>query len=921
MNQGLTSTLLAQDGLKSTPVDEDAVSDDRFRNVFEVAAAGMALVAFDGSILQVNGAFTALFGYATDEVVGTKFEALAGASLPTNLVGQLSDVIEGLQASAGFELGYIHRARGQLIWAQTSISLLQESGKPCCYLYQFRDLTERHKTTAELLRQEALYKATYQQAPVGIAFIDRDYKYVHVNETLAMYLGYKAGDLVGRVVPDVVPDIWPQVEPKMRAALVGGEAIRNFEVVGNTPTQFGSPRQELISYQPVRIFGEIVGLSMTVIDITERRTAEAALRRNREHFALVQSVGRIGSTEVNLKTREAFWSDEIYDLLGLDRDSVKPGVESFVITVHPDDRAQLLESSLRSRRGEETEPCEFRVLRPDGSIRWLYRQSTFLYDDTGMPSSVVTTIFETTERKTSEVELRHQREHLAFAQRLGGVGSCEINLKTHEIFWSEETYNLFGRGLDLPPAKYDEFLSLIHPDDRQRVAEAVHTTQQTLNGDEIEFRIIRQDGAITWLNRKVELVRDADGSPMTLFILNKDITAAKAVEQRRAELEEQLRQSQKIEAVGRLTGGVAHDFNNLLTIILGNIELAEDVAEENTEIRQFLDAARSAGTRGADLIHRLLAFSRQQPLEPVSSDINQMVHGMAPLLRRTLGETIKIELHLAVSIRNVIIDPNQFESALLNLAVNSRDAMPDGGALHIESKAFDVDEAYAASRPGLAPGSYVCVSVSDTGTGMSPGVIERAFEPFFTTKDVGKGTGLGLSMIYGFVKQSGGHITIESEVGVGTTISMLLPSSEDAIVEPIVAPARPAATAPVTETILMVEDDFHVREVTQTFLERLGYRVIEAGSVDQALKQLSAHRDITLLLTDLILPGGGDGGVLAKAAKALRPNLKVLFMSGYTEDVLMENGRLEKGVTLLRKPFTRNALADGIRSLLTSPPI
>jgi signal transduction histidine kinase/CheY-like chemotaxis protein len=383
---------------------------------------------------------------------------------------------------------------------------------------------------------------------------------------------------------------------------------------------------------------------------------------------------------------------------------------------------------------------------------------------------------------------------------------------------------------------------------------------------------------------------------------------------------ERLRQSQKMESVGRLTGGVAHDFNNVLAVILGNLELIRDRVSQDAKLVRQIDSAISAGQRGADLNHRLLAFSRQQALEPKPTDVNHRIADLVPMLSRTLGEAIEIRQKLGASVWNAVIDPSQFDNSILNLAVNARDAMAGGGWLEIATENVNVDGAYAVQRENLAPGDYVKVSVSDCGTGMTPEVVAQAFEPFFTTKGVGKGTGLGLSMIYGFAKQSGGHASIYSEVGVGTTITLLLPrDAGDEGQEADFLPSRSTAKTG-SEKILVVEDDPEVRAVTVSFLELLGYRTLEAGRVQEGMEVIRAHPEIDMLMTDVILPGGEDGGSLARQAKELRPHLGVLFTSGYTEDVITHQGRLDPGVVLLRKPFTKLQLAEKIRFVLDGSP-
>jgi signal transduction histidine kinase/CheY-like chemotaxis protein len=386
----------------------------------------------------------------------------------------------------------------------------------------------------------------------------------------------------------------------------------------------------------------------------------------------------------------------------------------------------------------------------------------------------------------------------------------------------------------------------------------------------------------------------------------------------------QLVQAQKMEGIGHLTGGVAHDFNNLLTIIIGNLEtlrrVSQDPKTEPSRLTRSIENAMRGAERAAALTQRLLAFSRQQPLEPKVIEVNRLIAGMSDLLRRSLGEDVAIETVLAGGLWRVHVDANQLEVTLLNLAINARDAMPDGGKLTIETSNAALDEHYAASQSEVVAGQYVAICVTDTGRGMTQEIIERAFEPFFTTKDVGHGTGLGLSQVYGFVKQSGGHVKIYSEVDHGTTVKIYLPRLHAGEIE--TAPQRPSAPlarGQSFETILVVEDDPDVRNHTKEILGDLGYRTFEAGTGRAALQILSAHPEIKLLFTDVGLPGGMNGRELADEARRLSADIKVLMTTGYARNAIVHDGKLDPGVQLITKPFTYGALAAKIRGILDAP--
>jgi len=449
----------------------------------------------------------------------------------------------------------------------------------------------------------------------------------------------------------------------------------------------------------------------------------------------------------------------------------------------------------------------------------------------------------------------------------------------------------------------------VHPDDLEVTRENMRRARRGRLKRNFECRYIDRNGRavpLAWTG----IWSEPDGQ---YFFIGRDMTE-------RIALESQLRQAQKMEAVGQLTGGVAHDFNNILTVIIGMTELLSEDLAGNPELKPIVDAIDEAATRGAQLTQRMLAFARKQPLQARALDLNDVVSRSVKLLERILGEHIAVKTALAESLWTALADPSQLEDTILNLAVNARDAMPNSGQLVIETGNAVLDEIYADHNVEVTPGEYVAVSITDSGSGMPPEVLERVFEPFFTTKAAGQGTGLGLSMVYGFVKQSRGHVKIYSEVGHGTRVTVYLPRA--VAVERETAPADAPTKADLAghETVLVVEDSAAVRRVAVNILKGLGYRVREAEDGPSALAILREPGTIDLLFTDLIMPNGMDGQELLRHARALRPGLRALFTSGYSEQFIKGRGPTEAGVALLSKPYRTQKLAEAVRGALDARP-
>jgi PAS domain S-box-containing protein len=516
---------------------------------------------------------------------------------------------------------------------------------------------------------------------------------------------------------------------------------------------------------------------------------------------------------------------------------------------------------------------------------------------------------ETRERTQTEAQLREAQDRLATAQRIAQLGGWESDLITGDIWWSPETYRIFG----LPEGTLitrERFFDFVHPDDRLTVQSAA--TQAWTEGQSywVEHRIVLEDGTERYVREQAELFQDESGQPLRLVGTTQDITEYR-------QLEERLRQSQKMEAIGQLAGGIAHDFNNLLTIINGYGTMLVRHLDRQDARQQMLKEILQAGERATSLTQQLLAFSRRQVLKPRVINLDQIVSGIENLLRRLIGEDVRLQVSGDADLGQVLADPTQLEQVIINLAVNARDAMPRGGVLSFETRNVNLDETYAANHVTVRPGPYVMLAVSDTGSGMDQETLSRIFEPFFTTKGLGRGTGLGLAVVYGIVKQSGGYIWVYSEPDHGTTFKIYLPRiSSRPETEP--PPPTPAAEPLGSERILVVEDDAGVREFIQAVLSEQGYSVLAAPGPHEAL-QLSQTETIDLLLTDVVMPDMA-GPQLAEQVLKHQPSVKLLFMSGYTEKAISDWGLTGQDVLLLDKPFTPEELARKVREALEHPP-
>ena len=758
------------------------------------------------------------------------------------------------------------------------------------------------------------------------------------NEAYASTIGFKHPRALGRPAVENWSELWSDLEPLLRKVRESGETVsakdRPFYIERHG---IGETVYFDISYSPVRggDDGDVEGVLCIVAETTTRVLAQQQMATERERLAqLFQQAPSFMALLEGPKHVFALVNPAYQRLIG-DRDIVGRSVEEALPEVVGQGFVSLLDkvySTGEPFRGDAVELSLRRATGHEPETRFL----DFVYQPIKSASGQVSAIFvegvDVTEARRATRELRESEERFrSFAQAM--PNHFWTATPAGALDWFNEPVYAYG-GANPGELSGDRWVEMVHPEDLPLAQTRWANSLSTGEVYETQFRLRRHDAAYRWHIARAVAMRDLEGRISRWVGTNtdiqdqKDVAAALAdvnatLEARVAErtrqlveTEEALRQAQKMEAVGQLTGGIAHDFNNLLQAISGALDrVRKRIAQGRLDdVERFLKAAEDGADRAAALTHRLLAFSRRQTLDPRPLDANTLVASMEDLIRRTMGPQIEVQVIHAGGLWTTRVDPSQLENALLNLCINARDAMPEGGRLVIETVNRWLDDRGAMSHE-LPAGQYVCLTVSDTGVGMPPDVIERAFDPFFTTKPLGQGTGLGLSMIYGFVRQSGGQVRIYSEPGQGATLTLYLPR--------YFGPADVQDAAPESrmergsgETVLVVDDEANVRMLVAEVLGENEYQTLEAADGRLALEILDSEQRIDLLITDVGLPHGMNGRQLADAARAQRPGLKVLFITGYAENAVVGNGHLDPGMAVLVKPFAMSALSAKIRDML-----
>jgi PAS domain S-box-containing protein len=779
-------------------------------------------------------------------------------------------------------------------------------------LHEAENRRARRRAEDALRTSESEMRALFAAMTDVILVFDRDGRHLKVAPSQTAHLYKPAVDRLGKTLHEIFPrDEADFFLFHIHQALSKGKMHRleyELEIEGR-PTWFEgsvSPMSE-------------ESVMWIARDITEHKQADQeAARLQAEIEVQRQRLDNIVSTVPGVvweawgKPDTAaqhidFVSEHVQTMLGYSVEEWFSTPNFWLQIVHPDDRERAAEISGNAFVAGANSTMEFRWMTKDGRAIWVEANSAVIKDDQGNPVGLRGVTTDISERKQAEEALRESEERYRDL-----VENAHDIIYSHDLQGNYTSINKAGEvitGYTVEEALKLNLSDSITPESLPRAREMIRRKLAGENVTAYEIDILAKDGRRVTVEANTKLVYQ-DGVPVGVQGIARDISDRKL-------LEDQLRQSQKMEAIGQLAGGVAHDFNNLLTAIIGYSGLALQRIEDKSPLKPYIEEIKKAGDRAANLTRQLLAFGRKQILQPLPLNLNDVITDLNKMLRRLIGEDIRLSARLDLDLKKIKADPGQIEQVLMNLVVNARDAMPRGGKLTIETANIQIDEEYAGRHIGVNSGGYVMLAVSDNGTGMDHETEAKIFEPFFTTKEKGKGTGLGLSTVYGIVKQSGGNIWVYSEPGHGTTFKIYLPQVDDPIMT-VQAKTEDDSIPGGSETVLLVEDEDVVRGLAQRILEEAGYRVITANGGEEAVTWCANNAEtIHLLLTDVVMPDT-SGKELAERLTSLRPQTKVLFMSGYTDEAIVHHGVLDSNVEFLQKPFTPRALSRKVRQVLDS---
>ncbi len=654
--------------------------------------------------------------------------------------------------------------------------------------------------------------------------------------------------------------------------------------------------------------GEIFELIGITQDLTERTKTGRELRQSRRLTEIAGRIARLGGWRIELEDMLVHWSKQVGEIHGLPAD-FQPTVDQAIEYYVPEHR-DLIRSAFDQCVHEGIPFDEqLQIVRQDGRKVWIRTTGEAVRDETGAIVAVQGAFQDISERRRNEARLLASEERFRLVSRVTSDVIWDLDCVKDQLWWSEGLQTTFGHRLDNPDSGLGWWLEHVHPDDREAVmANFKAVLDSAVDKWSGAYRFRRADGSYARVSDVALVVRDDEDRPTRVIGSIRDKTREMA-------LEEQVTQAQRLESIGQLTGCIAHDFNNLLTVILGNAELLTEMLADHPAAQPLAEMVQSAARRGSDLTNRLLAFARRQALDPEPTDLVALIDEMKPLLKRLVSADIQLDIRHAEGLWKAEIDPVQLESSLLNLVINARDAMPEGGRLQIATDNVEIEPDQVDPLSDWTPGQYVEIAVSDSGVGIRPEHMDMLFQPFFTTKPHGKGTGMGLPMLWGFIKQSQGQVDVESSPGQGTIVRMYLPRSEHEVA-PSERHDEPDEREIAGARILVVEDDELVLDHARRVLISLGYQVSVSANGDAALELLENDRDFDLLFTDVIMPGSLNGPALARKVRERIPDIRVLFTSGYTEEAVSAGELAEHRARLLHKPYRRQDLVDKIEESL-----
>lgn len=873
------------------------------QRVFDTSPDLILVTDREGTFMRVSPSSEAILGYRSEEMAGHSAAKFIYAEDLEPTRDEMRLARRG-QVIRNFETRYVHKDGRIVILAWTGV--WSEAAQR--HFFIGRDTTEQKRAEEQFREQKALLDSAVNNMQHGLLMFEPNNKAVVINQTyIEMY----------RLSPDrVTPGITMRELLELRAK--NGTFEGNIDDYINTQTLAGAGAVtdrvfQLPDGRSIRVVNRAIGDGgwvSTHEDITARRKAEAEIRGYAEREQLFIAAVESSNDAIVTKSLDAVitgWNHAAEALFGF---TAEEAIGQSIDIIVPDElRGEVRGFLAQVKDGGKVEHHETTRVNKSGQRIQVSLSISPIKSPSGAIIGAAKVARDISARIKAQEALR-ESERLAqdiIASALDGF--VQLNDVGEVIEWNPQAEAIFGwsREEALGTPLSELYLPAEHQLHSVAMIERVREEGESAHlGQRFKLDALHKDGRVIKIEVALTALRRRDGYVFNGFV--RDLTKQIAAE-------EQLRQAQKMESVGHLTGGVAHDFNNVLTVITGTIDMLAEAVAEKPQLAAIAKLISEAADRGAELTGHLLAFARKQPLQPRETNINDLIVEAVKLLRATLGEQIEVEAFLKHDAWLALVDPNQLSSALLNLAINARDAMPNGGKLVLETSNAVLDQSYADSHAEVQPGDYVLFAVSDTGSGIPEGIRAKVFEPFFTTKGVGRGTGLGLSMVYGFVKQSGGHIKIYSEEGHGTTFKIYLPRA-DVVGSSVAAAPLEAGLRGGTETILIVEDDPLVRTSVTAQISSLGYRTLSAGNAAEALSLVDGGARFDLLFTDVMMPGQMNGRQLAEEAAKRRSPLKVVFTSGYTENAIIHHGRLDPGVLLLAKPYRKIDLARTLRTAL-----